>query len=123
MNFRTERLNIKDLSLDFLEDIHRLHSLPEVDEFNTLGIPGTLEVSKALIISWLEKQNSNPRISYTFCVILSHTNEFIGLISINIGKPDYRIAEVWYKTDPVHWNKGYTTEALLAIIKFGFKDL
>jgi hypothetical protein len=33
----TKRLHIRELSSADLENIHQLHSLPETDEFNTLG--------------------------------------------------------------------------------------
>ncbi|MEO5943597.1 MAG: GNAT family protein [Ferruginibacter sp.] len=123
MELRTERLLIKDLSMDYLDEIHQLHSFPEIDEFNTLGIPETIEATKNLILDWLEKQGAQPRISYVFCIKLIETNKFIGLLGLNIGKPDYKIAEVWYKTHPDYWKTGYTTEALLEILKFGFHTL
>ena len=61
--------------------------------------------------------------SYIFCINLFGTNQFIGLIGLNIGKLNYRIAEVWYKTHPEHWKNGYTTEALFEILRFGFYTL
>jgi RimJ/RimL family protein N-acetyltransferase len=109
--------------LDYLNEIHELHSLPETDEFNTLGIPGSIDVTKDLILNWLIAQEASPRISYIFCVKLIETNAFIGLIALNLGKLNYKIAEVWYKTHPDYWNKGYTTEALSEILKLGFLKL
>jgi ribosomal-protein-alanine N-acetyltransferase len=123
MKFRTKRLLITDLSVDYLNEIHQLHSMPEIDEFNTLGIPGSIQVTKELILDWLEKQETVPRASYIFCIKLIETNQFIGLIGLKIGKPGYRIAEVWYKTHPAHWNNGYTTEALQEVLKLGFNKL
>ncbi|MFT3912209.1 MAG: GNAT family protein [Ferruginibacter sp.] len=123
MKLRTQRLLITSISLDYLNEIHRLHSFPEVDEFNTLGIPESVEATKRIILEWLIKQEAQPRMLYVCCIKLIETNEFIGLIALNIGKPHYRIAEVWYKTDPAYWGKGYTTEALREILKLGFEKL
>ena len=123
MKLRTDRLLIANLSLDYLNEIHQLHSFPEIDEFNTLGIPETIETTKNLILEWLEKQEAQPRMSYIFCIKKIETNQFIGLIGLTIGKPNYRIAEVWYKTHPYFWKRGYTTDALLEILKFGFANL
>src|SRR5882757_3277584 len=64
MKLRSERLLITDLSLAYLNEIHQLHSLPEVDEFNTLGIPASIQVTKELILDWLEKKEAIPRMSY-----------------------------------------------------------
>lgn len=121
MKLRTTRLLICRVSIDYLNEIHQLHSYPEVDEFNTLGIPESIHVTKALILSWLEKQETNPGSSHVFCIKLIDTNQFIGLIAMNMGKPHYRIAEVWYKIIPTFWSNGYATEALLEILKLGFK--
>ncbi len=123
MKLRTERLLVCDLSISYLNEIHELHSLPEIDEFNTLGIPESIQTTKNLVLEWLEQQEAEPRMLYVFCIKLIETNEFIGLIGLKIGKLNYRIAEAWYKTNPRYWKNGYTTEALLEILKFGFLKL
>ncbi|MEO7524637.1 MAG: GNAT family protein [Ferruginibacter sp.] len=123
MTLQTKRLLLENLSIEYLDEIHRLHSLPQTDAFNTLGIPENVEATKSLMLEWLVKHESQPRLSYIFCMKLIETNQFIGLIALNIGKPNYRIAEAWYKTDPDHWGRGYTTEALHEILKFGFQKL
>ena len=46
MQLQTDRLKMKELSLFLLDDIHQLHLLPQTDEFNTLGIPDTLETTQ-----------------------------------------------------------------------------
>src|SRR6185295_15709802 len=123
MELQTERLNIKELSLADLEAIHQLHSLPETDEFNTLGIPATIQTTEFLLMEWIGQQKAIPRTSYTFSIQLIEKNNFIGLIALNSGKPNFKIAEVWYKIHPVYWRQGYATEALKKIIGFGFFNL
>ena len=100
MELLTERLTLTELSLTHLEDIHQLHSLPETDEFNTLGIPAGIQATEFLLGEWIDQQKIIPRTSYTFCINLSKKNKFIGLIALNLGKPQFRIAEVWYKIHP-----------------------
>jgi len=39
---QSKRLNIRELELKDINNVHQLHSLPETDEFNTLGIPETI---------------------------------------------------------------------------------
>ena len=123
MQLQTNRLSFRQLSPDDLYNIHELHSLPETDRFNTLGVPETIEVTEKVINDWLVEQHTKPRTSYIFCLYLTDTKQFIGLIAINIGKPKYQTAEVWFKIHVTHWNKGYTTEALTKLIEFGFKEL
>lgn len=54
---------------------------------------------------------------------LKDSNQFIGLIGINLGKEKYRNAEVWFKLHPNFWNRGFATEALQRLLTFGFEDL
>lgn len=123
MTFTTNRLYFKELSTDDIQNIHELHRLPETDRFNTLGIPGSVVETKKIVGEWLIAQNATPRISYIFCLHLLHSKQFIGLIALNIGKPKYHKAEVWYKVHSAFWNHGYTTEALNKLLDVGFNDL
>src|ERR1035437_3988145 len=109
MELNTERLQLRELLLTDVEKIHELHSLSETDEFNTLGIPESIEVTKQLVSEWLASQNELPRKKYVFC-IENIEKEFIGLAGLTYGKPTYRNAEIWYKLHSRYWNRGYATE-------------
>jgi ribosomal-protein-alanine N-acetyltransferase len=123
MELQTERLLLKELSLADIDEVHQLHSLSEVDEFNTLGIPQNTETTAVLLKEWLNQQEASPRMSYTFRITLVQTNQFIGLIALNLGRPNFKIAEVWYKLNPACWRNGYMKEALISLLKFAFGDL
>ncbi len=102
MELYTQRLYFRELSLNDSDKIHTLHLLPETDQFNTLGIPDSIEKTQKLISEWLEAQNELPRKKYVFC-IENKINKFIGLIGINLGKTAYKNAEIWYKIHPKYW--------------------
>ena len=123
MKIKTDRLNFRQVSIDDIKNIHELHSLPETDKFNTLGIPETIQETEGIISEWLVRQNTKPQTSYIFCLDLVDTNQFIGLIALNIGKPNYKTAEVWYKIHLDHWRQGYATEALTKLLDFSFDEL
>lgn len=123
MEHQTKRLKLVELTFADLEDIHKMHSLPEVDEYNTLGIPATINDTGVLLNGWLDQQQLSPRSSYIFCIKQSDTNRFVGLIALILGKVNFKIAEVWYKTLPEYWRQGFTTEALTQLLNFGFTDL
>ncbi|HZV68997.1 MAG TPA: GNAT family N-acetyltransferase [Saprospiraceae bacterium] len=108
---------------DDLNSIHDLHSLPETDEFNTLGIPENIGVTQKIMDTWIDELTKNPIQSYTFVIELIEDSKFAGLIAINLGKPKYRLAETWFKLLPDAWGNGYATEAVKAIIDFGFNEL
>jgi ribosomal-protein-alanine N-acetyltransferase len=120
---KTNRLNIRKLTFAGIDNVHKLHSLPETDEFNTLGIPENIQTTENILIDWLIIQKQEPRNSYIFGIDKNDHNEFIGLIAINLGKVNYKTAEVWFKIHKNYWRQGYTTEALKRILKYGFIDL
>lgn len=122
MNLQSYRLNFKQVSLDDIADVHHLHSLPATDRYNTLGIPETILQTQDIINEWLAEQNATPPTLYVFCLRLTDSKQFVGLMALNVGKPDYKTAEVWYKIHPAHWGKGYATEALKELLAFGFNE-
>ena len=119
----TKRLHIREISLADLDNVHQLHSLPETDEYNTLGIPDSLQTTEKLFTEWLMLQKQVPRNSYFFCIDKKDDHEFVGLIGLNLGKVNYKTAEVWFKTHKDHWRQGFTSEALVRLLEFGFFDL
>jgi [ribosomal protein S5]-alanine N-acetyltransferase len=123
MELQTKRLKLAELTFADLEDIHKLHCLPEVDEYNTLGIPSTIHTTAILLNEWLDQQQLTPRSSYIFCIKQFDTSRFVGLIALILGKVNFKIAEVWYKILPEYWRQGFTTEALTQLLYFRFTDL
>ena len=120
---QTTRLTIRELEMTDINHVHQLLSLPETDEFNTLGIPETIQVTEKLLSEWVYNQNQRPRNGYVFGIDLKKNNHFIGLISINPGKSNFKAAEVWFKIHKDFWRMGYTTEALIKLLDFGFNQL
>jgi hypothetical protein len=57
MEIESKRLKLSEISWDDLEDIHHIHSFPEVDEFNTLGIPKDIEETREVIRKDIEKKD------------------------------------------------------------------
>jgi [ribosomal protein S5]-alanine N-acetyltransferase len=123
MDLESKRLILIEISWDDLEDIHRLHSFPEVDEFNTIGIPKNIDETKDLIRSKIEGQSKILRESYTWKIVIKDSDEFIGLAGMSLSCDKYKLGEIYYKLLPSHWGKGYATEVSKALIKSGFEDM
>lgn len=119
----TERLKLRLIQFSDLQSIHKLHSLPETDEFNALGIPRNIEETKNTIEPWIGENNLSKIKNYTFAIENRLDSEFIGLFGLKLGVQKYKRGEVWYKIHSDFWRKGYATESLKAIINFGFKNL
>lgn len=114
---------LKSIALLDLEKIHELHLLPETDQYNTLGIPKDLNDTKTVVENWIAENNDTNQNHFTFKVELNGTDQFIGLIAINLGNLKFKNAEIWYKFHVDFWGKGYATEAVNKILDFGFNEL
>jgi RimJ/RimL family protein N-acetyltransferase len=120
-SIQTERLVLELATTEDVADIHVLHSFPEVDRYNTLGIPDALEDTAAIMQPLLDANHSGEK--YTYIVRQKATNQFIGMVGVTPGKAKYRSAEIWYKLMPQEWGKGFATELCKAIIQFCFNTL
>lgn len=123
IQLQTKRLLISPISFSDLDDIHALHSLPETDRYNTLGIPKNLKQTENIVQGWIENNHKEQNSNFTLKIESNTNKDFIGLIALNLGKPKFKIAEVWYKLHPDFWNNGYATEALHKVLEFGFREL
>jgi len=119
----TERIKLRLIEPSDLDSIHKLHSLPETDEFNALGIPKNIEETKNIIKPWVMENKLSKIKNYTFAIENRLDKKIIGLFGLKLGNEKYRRGEVWYKIHSDFWNKGYATESLKAVINFGLENL
>ena len=122
MKIKSNRLILKEITWDDLGYIHQLHSLPEVDEFNTLGIPKNIEETKQRVRSMIDEQTKSPRKSYDWKIVLKDSKEFIGLAGMSLSCNKFKLGEIYYELLPCFWGKGYATEVSKTLIKTGFED-
>jgi RimJ/RimL family protein N-acetyltransferase len=123
LTLETGRLLLRSVEAADMAAIHELHSLPETDEFNTLGIPGNIQVTQELVGDWLLKQRAQPCTAYVLAIVKQGSRQLIGLMGMNLGRPKSASAEVWYKLHKDHWGNGYATEALNRLFRYAFEDL
>ena len=123
MILKTQRLNLRPISENNIENIFNLQSLEQTSEFNTSKPPSNINETKINVVKWIAENNRDNIKHFTFAVELIDDNKFIGLIGLHLGKEHYENAEVWFQYDYRFWNKGYATESLRKILDFGFEDL
>jgi len=123
MELLTERLILKEITWNDVELIHQLHSMKEVDEFNTIGIPrhtgDTLEV---LLIS-IEDQQMAVRNHFGWTVWTQAEGKFVGEAGMHLSGDRFLSADLYYSLMPAYWKKGYATEVVKRMIVFGFNEL
>ena len=122
MEIESKRLLLMEIGWDDLKVIHAIHSFPEVDEFNTLGIPKDLDETREVIRQGIENKDDPKRGAIHWKIILKETNNIIGLAGMFLSRDKFRLGEIYYKLIPEHWGKGYATEVSKVLIKSGFED-
>ena len=123
MNIHSERLQLTEITWEDLDNIHWLHSFPEVDEFNTLGIPENKEVTRKIMQPTIEDQQSGKRKEYQWSIRKNDDLEFIGLAGMRVYEERFKMGEIFYKLAPQFWGVGYATETAKALLNFGFESL
>lgn len=119
----SERLKLRLIEFSDLNAIHALHSLPETDKYNTLGIPDDIKATKQIITPQIDDNQQQKIVNYTFAIEELNTGKFLGLLGFKLGSKKYNNAEVYYKLNVNYWGKGYATEALNLVLDFGFYNL
>ena len=119
----TKNLTLRLIVESDLEKIHHLHSIPEVDQYNTLGIPKDFEETQIVMVPLLEANQKEEIDYYTFAIEHKSNKDFVGLLALVLKGKKFNSAEVWFKLNPNFWGLGYATESLNKVLNFGFEEL
>lgn len=122
MEIESERLMLKEIIWEDMEDYHRFCSLPEVREFSTLSIPKDISETKERLQSIIDDQIEKPRKSYNWKVLLKGSENVIGLAGITLSLDRFNLGEIYFEVDPAFWGNGYATEVSKTLIRIGFED-
>ncbi|RZK29751.1 MAG: N-acetyltransferase [Hymenobacter sp.] len=89
---------------------------------NTLNIPHPYHEEDGR--RWVEitQENYQQQIGYAFAIELTATGELVGGIGLTIA-PHFSRAEAGYWLGQAYWNLGLASEALEALLRFGFEEL
>ena len=115
----SDRLYLREISWNDLPNIHRLHLYPEVDEFNTLGIPKSIDITQEVIRPAIEDKVNEVRKKIIWAIFEKESDKFIGEAGITLSANKFKLGEIYYKLMPIYWGKGYGTEVATALISFG----
>ena len=123
MKITTERLILSEITPSDVLDIYKKNCFPEVAQFNTIGIPTDIEVTRKLLQPFLDDQSKSPRTKYSWAIRLKDNNIFIGEFGMFLAPPRYKACEIFYSVLPSYWGNGYATEAALGVVDFAFQSL
>ncbi|TDX86617.1 GNAT family N-acetyltransferase [Epilithonimonas xixisoli] len=121
----TERLILRKITLDDMDDLFLLDSNPEVMKYVGVQPFTNKEQSLKLIESLLNQYEKNG--TGRLAVIERETNKFIGWSGIKLLTDEVNgfknVYELGYRFLPEFWGKGYATESAKASLDLGFNQL
>ncbi|MBQ4898760.1 GNAT family N-acetyltransferase [Paenibacillus sp. Marseille-P2973] len=115
-NIETERLLIRELTLDDAEAVFKHFSYPEVTKFMDIEVCKDLREAEEIIAFHI--QDSGCR----YGLFKKENNELIGTCGFHcwFTMSQESKAEIGFDLSPNNWGKGLMQEALLKIIRIGF---
>ena len=117
-HLKTERLTIRPFQMEDAPRIRQLAGAREV-ALNTLFIPHPYPDGAAE--EWIASQAVKLQEENSLNLAIDN-GEFIGAIGLQIKK-DHNHAEIGYWIGVPYWGRGYATEAVGAMIRYGFQEL
>ena len=117
----TPRLTLRPVRMSDAEDMYEYSRDPEVAR-HVLWDAHTSVHPTRNYIRFLIRQYRNAAPG-TFAIALRDSGKVIGTIGFMWLQTDNRSAEVGYSLGRKYWNQGYMSEALQAVVEFGFTRL
>ncbi len=117
----TERLLLRKIKIIDAQDMYDYASRPEVTRYLLWYEHPDLAFTKRYI-AYLDTQYRAGEF-YDFAIIDRESKKMIGTCGFTRLDGEKNAGEIGYVLHPSFWGKGYATEAVEAIIRFGFEKL
>lgn len=117
----TERLQLRQILPTDTEDMFAYASKKEVTRY-LLWSPHPTRAYTEKYIAYLQERYRAGDF-YDWAVVLKDTGRMVGTCGFTKFDVSSNSAEVGYVLNPSVWGQGYATEALTAVLRFGFQKL
>jgi ribosomal-protein-alanine N-acetyltransferase len=121
MKLETDRLVLKEINESYVEDILRIRSNEVINQFVQRNFPKNNYDALQFILTIKERTKNKE--TFYWGISLKDQPNLIGTICLWKFTEDRKQAEVGYELLPEYHRKGIMSEALAAVVDFGFNDL
>jgi [ribosomal protein S5]-alanine N-acetyltransferase len=118
----TPRLELREFGPDDFEAVHAYASNPQVTRFTSWG-PNTPAETRGFLAAIHAARTREPRENYTFAIVDRSTDRLIGGASLEQTDPAGPQFVFGYVLNRDWWGKGIGTEAVRALVTYGFDAL
>ncbi|WP_291129128.1 GNAT family N-acetyltransferase [Flavobacterium sp. UBA7682] len=120
-NIETERLLLRRIDQNDVEEVLALRGNPETMKYIPRPLAKTKEEALVHIAMIEEKIENNTGINWG--ITIKGSNKIIGIIGHYRIQPENHRAEIGYMSLPEYNGKGYITEAIKAVVEYGFEQM
>lgn len=117
----TDRLILREMTKEDAEGIFTCFSNEDVTRYYGQETLEKIEQAEK-IVDFFSKSYSEKR-GIRWGIERRGTKGIIGTIGFNAWLPKHKRAEIGYELHPDYWRNGYTLEAVLKVISYGFEKL
>ncbi|MDM5189017.1 GNAT family protein [Bacillus sp. DX4.1] len=117
----TERLQLRELTL--LDAETMFHYFAKESVIRYFGMDSFQDVDQVKITIQHFRKRYEEGSVFRWGIELKGTNQLIGTCGFHLINQNHKRAEIGYELDDTYWGKGYATEALQAILAYGFETL
>ena len=128
MQIETDRLILRDFSPEDAGDLAACRA--DERSWRYYDPPGDVfEGARQHVQMFVDWQHAEPRTHFQLAITLKDTRRLIGDCGLRqraelpFGETASNEGDIGYELDPAYWGNGYATEAVLAIVAFGFGEL
>ena len=122
MILTTERLVLRDFTEEDWPAVLAYQKNPLYLRYYT-WMDRTPEEVREFVWMFLVHQQSVPRLKFQLASTLKTTGQLIGNCGIRLESAEARQADIGYELDPNYWRQGYASEAVRAMVQYGFSHL
>jgi len=114
----SERLIYREINSEDVEEIFKIYSDPKVAKYDWFTPINTKDDALSIINHYKNEFKNKEEI--TWGVARKSDNKIIGYCSLGSFDDDSIRSEIGYGFNRDEWNKGYATETIKVLVKFGF---
>ena len=122
MRIITERLVLREFVIDDWPAVLAYQRDPRYLRFYPWTNRTEAQV-RDFVEMFVQQQAERPRCKFQFAITFPNDDRVIGNCGIRCKPENDWEADIGYELAPEYWSRGYTTEAALAIVNFGFQML
>lgn len=117
----TERLQLRELTLLDAETMFRYFSKESVIRYFGMDSFENIEQAKTTIQTFKNRYEEGS--VFRWGIEKKGTGQLIGTCGFHLINNHHKRAEIGYELDDTYWGQGYASEALQAILTYGFETL